>query len=231
MIDTKKYIFTFVLTTALFATAFFASSFFSEKRVQNVKEIQDNIAIDILSSETQFDLLKEVSCSNVNDSMLSPQLSEIGDKLSKTESDRGANDPDVVYLKKYYTLLEVKDYLLSKQFVAKCGQTKKPVSIIYFYSNAGDCPQCEKEGYVLTRLKEKYPDLRVYSFDYNLDLSAVDSMKRIYKITSSLPGLVIEDKTYIGFKSVEELEALLPATLKVSQVQATSTATTTKTTK
>lgn len=225
MIDTRKYIFTFALTATLFATAFFASSFFSEKRVKSVKEIQDNIAIDILSSETQFDLLKEVSCSNVNENMLSPQLSEIGDKLSHTESDRGSTDEDVIYLKKYYTLLEVKDYLLSKQFVAKCGQTKKPVSIIYFYSNKGDCAECEREGFVLTRLKEKYPELRVYSFDYNLDLSAVDSMKRIYKITSSLPALVIEDKTYIGFKSVEEVEALLPDTLKTVQ-QATSTAAT-----
>lgn len=230
MIDSRKYIFTFVLTATIFATAFFASSFFSGKRVQNVKEIQDNISIDILSSETQFDLLKEVSCSNVTDSMLSPQLSEIGDKLSKTESDRGADDADVIYLKKYYTLLEVKDYLLSKQFVAKCGAAKKPVSIIYFYSNKGDCPECEREGYVLTRLKEKYPDLRVYSFDYNLDLSVVDSMKRIYKISSSLPALVIEDKTYIGFKSVEELENLLPDTLKAADV-ATSTATSTKKTK
>lgn len=227
MIDSRKYIFTFVLTATIFATAFFASSFFSGKRVQNVKEIQDNISIDILSSETQFDLLKEVSCSNVTDSMLSPQLSEIGDKLSKTESDRGADDADVIYLKKYYTLLEVKDYLLSKQFVAKCGAAKKPVSIIYFYSNKGDCPECEREGYVLTRLKEKYPDLRVYSFDYNLDLSVVDSMKRIYKISSSLPALVIEDKTYIGFKSVEELENLLPDTLKAVDA-ATSTATSTK---
>lgn len=225
MIDIRKYIFTFALTATIFATAFFASSFFSEKRVENVKQIQDNIAIDILSSETQFDLLKEVSCSNVDDSMLSPQLSEIGDKLSKTESDRGATDADIIYLKKYYSLLEVKDYLLSKQFVAKCGQAKKPVSIIYFYSNKGDCPECEREGYVLTRLKEKYPDLRVYSFDYNLDLSAVDSMKRIYKITSSLPALVIEDKTYIGFKSVEDLEALLPDTLNTAS---STVATTTK---
>lgn len=225
MIDTRKYIFTFVLTATIFLTAFFASSFFSEKRVENVKEIQDNIAIDILSSETQFDLLKEVSCSNVSESMLSPQLSEIGDKLSHTESDRGSDDEDVLYLKKYYTLLEIKDYLLSKKLVEKCGSAKKPVFIIYFYSNKGDCPECEKEGFVLTRLKEIYPDLRVYSFDYNLELSAIESMKRIYKINSSLPALVIEDKTYIGFKSVNDLEELLPDSLKeATSTQATSTA-------
>lgn len=214
MVDYKKYIFTFLITLAIFATAFFASTFFSNKRVENVKSIQDNIAIDILSSETQFDLLKEVPCANVNDTILSPELSSIGDKLSKTESERGEKDEDIIYLKKYYSLLQIKDYLLSKKLVEKCGLSKKPVFIIYFYSNKGDCDSCEKEGYVLTRLKEIYPELRVYSFDYNLDIAAIDSMKTIYKISSSLPAIVIEDKTYIGYKTIEELEALLPKSIK-----------------
>ena len=222
MIDAKKYIFTFLITSAIFTTAFFASTYFSSRRVENIKQIQDNIAIDILSSETQFDLLKEVSCSNVNDTMLSPELSVLGDKLSHTENERGSKDEDIVYLKKYYSLLQIKDYVLSKKLAEKCKKKKKPVFIIYFYSNKGDCPECEKEGYVLTRLKEKYPELRVYSFDFNLQLSAIDSMKAIYRIKSSLPALVIEDKTYIGFKTVEDLEDLLPDTLKVAPV-ATST--------
>lgn len=223
MIDTKKYIFTFAITAAIFTTAFFTSTFFSNKRVENVKSIQDNIAIDILSSETQFSLLGEVPCSNVSDNILSPELSALGDKLSKTESERGSADADVVYLKKYYSLLQIKDYLLSKKVVSKCGTTKKPVFIIYFYSNKGDCADCEREGYVLTRLKEIYPDLRVYSFDYNLDLAALDSMKAIYRIKSSLPAIVIEDKTYIGFKSIEDLTELLPDTLKKAPVTTQTT--------
>jgi hypothetical protein len=225
MIDTKKYIFTFVITAAIFATAFFTSTFFSNKRVESVKSIQDNIAIDILSSETQFSLLGEVPCSNISDNILSPELSALGDKLSRTENERGSYDSDVVYLKKYYSLLQIKDYLLSKKLGDKCGAKKKPVFIIYFYSNKGDCADCQKEGFVLTRLKEIYPDLRVYSFDYNLSLAALDSMKTIYRIKSSLPALVIEDKTYIGYKSIEELEDLLPNTLKVAT---TTIATTTK---
>lgn len=232
MLDTKKYIFTFVITAAIFATAFFLSTFLSDKRVADVKSIQDNIAIDILSSETQFDLLKEVPCGNVSDSMLSPELSVLGDKLSHTENERGGADADIVYLKKYYSLLEIKDYILSKKLAAQCGAAKKPVFIIYFYSNKGDCADCEKEGYVLTRLKEIYPDLRVYSFDYNLDLAAINSMKTIYRIKSSLPALVIEDKTYIGFKSIEELDKFLPDSLKVAtSTTNTLKATTTKGTK
>ena len=222
MFDTKKYIFTFVITVAIFATAFFASTFFSNKRVESVKEIQDNIAIDILSSETQFNLLNEASCSNVKESILTPELYKLGQNLSKTEADRGSNDIDVLYLKKYYSLLEIKDYLLSKKIAQQCS-SKKTTFIIYFYSNKGDCPDCEKEGYVLTHLNEKYPDLRVYSFDYNLPLSAIDSMKAIYKIKSSLPALVVEDKLFTGFKSVEELESILPDTLKSVEETASTT--------
>ena len=228
MIDTRKYLFTFFLTVTIFITAFFASNFFSNKRVEDVKSIQDNIAIDILSSETQFDLLKEVPCQNVNDSILSPELNILGDKLSHTENDRGETDSDVIYLKKYYSLLQVKDYILSKKLAEKCGAVKKPVSIIYFYSNSGNCSDCQKEGYVLTRLKQKYPDLRVYSFDYDLQLSVVDSLKAIYKIKPVLPALILEDKTYTGYTSLAELEAILPGTLKEATTTLEVTASTSK---
>ncbi len=223
MFDIKKYIFTFAITVAIFATAFLASNFFSNKRVEGVKQIQDNIAIDILSSETQFDILKDVSCSNVNDSFLSKELTQLSEKLSHTEDDRGATDEDVLYLKKYYSLLQIKDYLLSKNIATKCP-SKKTTSIIYFYSNKGDCIDCTKEGYVLTFLREKYPDLRVYSFDYNLPLSAIDSMKSIYKVKDELPAIVINDTVYTGYKTLEDVEKLLPSKLKTStSTQATTT--------
>lgn len=226
MIDIKKYLLTLLITTSIFVTAFFASTYFSSLRTENVKEIQDTIAIDILASETQFDLLKEIPCSHINNTMLSEQLSLVGERLSFTENERGGDDARVLYLKKYYSLLQVKDYLLSKKLTDKCGQTKKAVSIIYFYTNRSDCKDCAKQGYVLTRLKELYPELRVYSFDYDLDLSVVNSLKAIYKVGGVLPTIIIDDKVYSGYKTVEEVEALLPESFKVES-QATSTAATT----
>lgn len=231
MIDTKKYLFTLLITSTIFVTAFFASTYFSSLRAGSVKEIQDTIAIDILSSETQFDLLKEVPCSNVDETMLSAQLSELGEKLSHTETERGSDDATVLYLKKYYSLLQVKDYLLSRKLAEKCGQTKKTVFVIYFYTNKGDCPECSRQGYVLTRLKQMYPELRVYSFDYDLDLSVVDSLKAIYKIENILPGLIVEDKAYSGFKTLEELESLLPSSVKLVTASSTAATTTNSSTK
>jgi hypothetical protein len=106
-------------------------------------------------------------------------------------------------------LLEIKDYLLLKRLTEKCGI--KPTFILYFYSNKDFCSDCEKMGYVLTALRDKYPDLRVYSFDYNFDIGAIDTLVSIYKIKADLPALIINGSSYYGFHSVEDLEQSVPA--------------------
>ena len=83
-------------------------------------------------------------------------------------------------------------------------------------------------GYVLTALREKYPDLRVYSFDYYAPVEAIQTLHAIYKTRSELPALIINNKPYYGFRTVEELETQVPALkelarLKTLESQATST--------
>lgn len=211
-IDWKKYLFAFAITAIIFATALYASNYFGQKKIAEIRSIQDQIAIDILSTETQFSLLEELSCSEVTGgSVLSRELGDLEEKLASTEQDRGAGDQAVLILKKYYSLLEIKDYMLMQRIAEKCRKT--PVSIIYFYSTEKDCPDCERQGYVLTHLRETYPELRVYSFDYTMDLSAVKTLVSINKVRNELPALVISSPTatsqvYYGFQSVETLESL-----------------------
>ncbi len=222
-IDYKKYIFSFLITALIFGTAIYLSNFFGQKKLEEIRNIQDKISIDILSSETQFSLLEESSCEDVGTGSLSTELSNLEAKLSYTENERGVDDPEVQTLKKYYSLLEIKDYLLMNKISEKCKKT--PLSIIYFYSNSDSCKDCEKEGFVLTRLRETYPDLRVYSFDYDMDLSAVKTLIRINKVKNELPALVIKGKVYYGFKNVEDIEKIVPelAKSKVQSKTATST--------
>ena len=89
---------------------------------------------------------------------------------------------------------------------------------MYFYSNKGDCDDCQKEGFVLTKLRQDYPDLRVYSFDYNLDLSALQTLISIYNIDKKLPVILIDEEAYYGFKSVDDIKNILPA-LKVIDIE------------
>lgn len=89
-------------------------------------------------------------------------------------------------------------------------------SIIYFYGRE-DCEDCGKQGYILTDLRQEYPELRVYSFDYYMDLSAIDALKSIYKIDQNLPALIINGRVYKGFKSREDIETIMPELLKIKE--------------
>ena len=213
--DWKRYLIVFLITLGLFLTAVYLSNYFDSKKINQLKDIQDNISIDILSSETQFSLLSELSCKNVSDSVLSSELSELGNKIEWGQNNIGTTS-ELNYLKKYYSLLQIKDYILMKKVSARCG--KKSAFILYFYTTAENCSDCTKEGMVLSSLRDKYPELRVYSFDYSIDLSAVKAMIDIYKIKDTkLPALVIDDEVMTGFTSVEDVETKIKASFKLQE--------------
>ncbi len=230
-IESKKYLLALVITMIIFFGALIISNKISTQRIAEIKSIESNISMDILSSETQFALLKESSCKAIDHSTaFSEELNTLAQKLSYMEDSLGTKNPEVMSLKKYYSLLQVKDYLLVKQVKEKCGT--KPITIIYFYSNAGDCEDCVREGYVLTKLRQEFPELRIYAFDYNLDLSVVKTMKSIQGVRNTLPALNIWDENYYGFKSPEDIETIIPQLTKLraarERAEGTISATSTK---
>jgi len=216
-IDWKKYLIVFLITIVLFLTASYLSNYFGNKKIEQIKSIQDDIAINILSSETQFALLQESSCNNVSGSVLSDELNELGAKLEWGEQNLGATE-EVSYLKKYYSLLQIKDYLLMKKISLDCKV--KSAFILYFYTTREVCSECERQSLVLSSLRDKYPELRVYSFDYSMDLSAVKAMLHIYKIKDTeLPALVLGDRLLTGFHGIEELESRVQDVFKLQETK------------
>lgn len=214
--DWAKYIIVFFITVALFAIAGGLSNFFTDKKVENIKTVQARLATDILSSETQFSLLSELSCKQVDgEDTLSAELNDIADKIAYSEKNLKANE-EITDLKKYYSILEIKDYLLTKKINQKCGNQRVPV--LYFYTTADNCTECTKQGFVLTELRTKYPNVRVYSFDYSLDLSALKALTHIYKIEDTkLPALVIDEQVNTGFQDTATLEKKYPKLFKIKK--------------
>ena len=85
--DWSKYIIVLFITAALFAIAAGLSNFFSDKKVENMRTVQDKLATDILSSETQFSLLSELSCEqDTENDNLSSELNELANKINDSES-------------------------------------------------------------------------------------------------------------------------------------------------
>lgn len=216
-INWPKYIAALIITALIFGSALYVNNILAEKRSANTEDVRDQIALDLLSSETQFNLLRETSCSNISSNSLSIELNSLASKLELMEAnDIGQKNAELIYLKKYYSLLQIKDFILMNELRSKCSL--KPMSILYFYGNSSDCPACNQTAIVLNALRQQYEDLRVYSFDANLDLSALDTLKSMYKIDAkNLPALVINEKTNIGFKSIDEIKVLIPELKKIDK--------------
>jgi hypothetical protein len=208
-----------LITITLAGTVVYAINYLNRARITELSTIEDQISIDTLSLDTQFSLLEMAPCdSAASSTTLIGKLADLGDRLSYAENQLGTDNPQVIRLKQQYSLLEIRDYLITKQLAAACGT--KPVTVLYFYSNVGDCADCDKAGYALSYLHDTYPTLRVYSFDYNLDLGALQTFITITKVQRSLPAFVINGKQFYGFTSLADLEKQFP---KGSLASTTST--------
>ncbi len=223
---TRNVLISLLITTALVGTIIYSISYLNRLRVAELNAISDQLSIDTLSLDTQFSLLASAPCSTINDggTELTNELHDLGARLNYTEGQLGADDAQVIRLKKQYTLLEIRDYLVTQQLASACDTD--PVTVLYFYSNVpGECEDCDRASFALSYLREQYPNLRVYSFDYHLDLGALQTLIALNKVKPEFPGfMILNDAPIYGFTELEDLLAEFP---KGALQTATTTATTT----
>ena len=197
------------ITIALAGTVAYAVTYLNNARILELSAIEEQLSIDSLSLETQFSLLESAPCdSAASSATLTDELADFGSRLSYAEGELGNDNAQVMRLKERYSLLEIRDYLITKQLAAVCKT--KPVTVLYFYSNADDCADCDKAGYALSYLRDTYPALRVYSFDYHLNLGALKTFIAVSNVQGTLPAFVINGKHSYGFTSLAELEKQFP---------------------
>ncbi len=200
----RIYIVVLLITCAIFGSAWFASAYFNARKFAKLQDAQNKISLGILSSETQFDLEHANTCDVA--SVFSTDLANLAEKISYSE-ENVATPGEIDTLKKQYTLLEIRDFLLNKRTAERCNQTF--TSIFYFYGTKDSCTDCVKQGYILDAIKQKFPDVRIYAFDYNLDLDSVRALKASFGVVEPLPALVINGVTYQGYHSLDEVSNYL----------------------
>ncbi|MES2436685.1 MAG: hypothetical protein V4519_01630 [Patescibacteria group bacterium] len=215
-INFKIYIIALFLTITVFGVAFVISEYINKRKTNELKAIEDKISIDILSFETQFDIIEESSCKEFDRSTLRTELSSLSSKLDFLEGQLGENDPEVFRLKRYYSLLQIRDYLLTKRMNDECDYGK--VFILYFYSNK-NCATCQTQEYILRAIQNEYPQIEIYTFDYDIDLPAVKTLISQHNVPNALPIIDINGKNYAAFDSLASMESVIQPFLE----QATST--------
>lgn len=224
----RNAIIAFVITALIIGTVFYAISYLDRQRVAELSSLQNQLSTDTLSVETQFALLESAPCDDIaSGNELSQEVSSLGDRLSAAESRLGTSDAQVIQLKDQYTLLEIRDYLLTKQLATTCHI--KPQVTLYFYSNEpGACTDCDRASYALSYLHQLNPNLRVYSFDYNLDLGALRTLIAVEKVQPKFPAFVINGKQSYGFTTIPDFEKAFPKNFFATSTQATSSTATKK---
>lgn len=220
----RNAIYAFFITLAIIGTVIYAINYLDQKRIEEIRAIEAQLSTDTLSLETQFSLLEGASCEDLAEgSILSAEVGSLGDRLAFTEQRLGSDNVEVLRLKKQYTLFQIRDYILTNRIAEKCDVN--PTIVLYFYSTTGDCEDCARAGYALSYLREKYPALRVYSFDYKLDLGALKTLVAIERVNPAFPAFVIDGERHYGFEDAEALEALLPEELLLTATTTTATST------
>ncbi|MBN1503142.1 hypothetical protein JW930_06355 [Candidatus Woesearchaeota archaeon] len=202
-IDLIKLVAVFSLSTLIFMIGVLVGNYISSKKLDNINILEQDLRTETMAIETQFMLLSEEPCSAIDSTTLTEELYKISERLDYMESKLGEDDPDVLRLKEYYSILQLRHWLLIKRINRECRTEFNLIN--YFYSNKGDCPKCEQQGFILTYIRKRYDNVRVYAYDINIDNVALNTFKEIYNVTTA-PTVIISDKVYERFVTKAEIE-------------------------
>ncbi len=205
-----KYIIAGLITVGIFLLGLFLGLAIEGKRTSYIESISKKQNIDFSSLQLQYafidQLSQEKNCiavqktfeQNINN------LESTRIRLENFNRDATLNKEELELLKNEYILAQIRYWLLGERTKKLCGT--EMVSVLYFFSDEDECPDCEKQAFVLTYLKKKFKDkLLIFSFDSKQQSEPmITLLKNTYNITY-YPTIVIEGKTKRGFYSKDKI--------------------------
>lgn len=208
-INKGKYVIAFIISLSIFVIGILIGTLMTNNKFNSISQLQQELRTQVLTLETQYSIVSQNPCNSLDFPELTEELYKMSDNLDSLESQVGKNNENLLELIEYYSVLEIRHWLFLKEATKRCNINLN--LILYFYSNdENKCKDCGVQGYVLTFLRKKYIDKNIYVYSFNTDLenNAVNTLVRLYNITK-LPSVVINEKTYYGFKDRDEIERIL----------------------
>lgn len=200
-VSTEKYVIAAVITIGIFLFGLLLGLVIEGKRANYIEFVsrQQNLEYNSLQLQYAFmdELSKEENCDAVSKTFEDniKSLESARTRLEEFDQNSKLNKGDFTLLKREYVLAQVRYWLLAKRTKALCK--KEIVTILYFYSDNKECPDCGKQAFVLTYLKKLFEDkLLIFSFDAQQeDEPMIPILKHTYN-TNKYPTLIIEGKKF-----------------------------------
>jgi len=203
-INKTRFLAVFATTTLIFVAGILIGHSVTSSKVSELQETQNSLRLQAMAFETKYSLIEEELCSAIRSENPNKELYYMSDRLNMMEGRLGKNNPSVLSLVEEYSLLEIRHFLIQQRANKECEENRNLV--LFFYSNLGDCDDCDKQGFVLNYIRDKYEDsVYVYSFNINMDNAALNTLKEIYEVETA-PTLVINGEKHEGLMDREKIE-------------------------
>jgi glutaredoxin len=182
----------------------------SNEKYNIIKYDMENLQVQQKDIETELLLTNSMgadSCSTLNYEIekTATQSTELGQKVSYYDNEMIKN-PDIFTIKRQYIINLIQLWSYWELFKKNCNSSVN--TVLYFYA-IKNCDDCQAQGFVLSFLKEKYPDnIMTFALDKDEDLYSLNLIKNVYNVTKA-PTLIINNKKYEGLKDINALKDLL----------------------
>jgi len=197
------YILTLAATLIIFLTGLLVGNMLNTTKMDGIS--QDISYLEEMRNiqETNLlllDSLGEKKCSALGYylDLMVPELEELGQMVDRYESSSDSKRyqaDEYKSLKSNYMLLQIKYWTLTKSFEKDCAQ---PIDdILYFYSNE-NCTDCRSQGIVLDSIKKNHPEVMIFSFEGDSNVSSIRIMAKTFNATV-FPTLVVNGKIHQGY--------------------------------
>jgi hypothetical protein len=212
------YIVSAAITLFILFMGIYLGIFLSKGKIEQLQSELKSLKLkqeDLMFELSLFALNKNISCNILTQALekVVDEAGKLGDKVSLYETTEKIKDESFYELKKDYTLTLIRYWIYVEEIKKNCDKGNL-VTVLYFYSNR-DCFDCLSQGTILTYMKQKYPqNLMVFALDYDLDLSIISSLKRVYGV-QKVPSLVINGEKYEGLVTLEKLSEILCSKYKL----------------
>lgn len=210
-INWEIYLISGLITIIILLAGIFFGVYLSEKKVSTYAEALEELKIeheDLQLSLIILPLYGNKTCAVLEKEFNSIQVktAKLGGEIIKYETGEVYNTPYFETIKKEYALTSVRYWLYARKMNQECNASFVP--ILYFYSNV-HCPDCPKQGLILSSLKQSYPqNAMIFALDYDLDLNTINSIKLAYEV-EKVPTLIINDEKYAGLVTLDQLKQCL----------------------
>jgi hypothetical protein len=203
-ISTGTYLAALILTVLVFSLGIYVGMIIDEQAQgeleRGISELEEELYFSRILLLAQEEIGEFCPIYSENLEAVAAERELIGDRLEYLEEVRGVYDTQ---LKERYFYLELENYLLLRKMQDQCAGEQ--VLVLFFYGEGEDSLE---QGRVLDSLRAKNGEVKVFSFDGEMDSAVVEALTKSYGV-NSYPSLVIDGETVSGLKGLGEIESVI----------------------